>query len=194
MTSGRRSVPAGSSAHSQRLLASTLPGGADVVPGPAVRVAELASERRWTEASELLVDAVVPRRGMPARARPLIVWPVLAADVLVRPPPRTRCTCVVTVLAERTRHDFRGRLHEIIAPTLGSPAREEVLLHEALDSARRRGAANPPALTLCGTPGMGHPARGHAVRSDVLAFLGCDVPGIGGGMLRTARCSGREGS
>ena len=33
-----------------------------------LRVAELAGERRWTEASELLVDAVVPRRGIPARA------------------------------------------------------------------------------------------------------------------------------
>ncbi len=110
-----------------------------------LRVAELASERRCTEASELLVDAVVPRRGIPPRARPLIVWPV-----------------------SRLLSRF-GRLHEITAPTLVVAGAEDPFYSEALF---RETAAGIPGARLVLYPGMGHPARGKLFARDVLAFLG----------------------
>jgi pimeloyl-ACP methyl ester carboxylesterase len=132
-----------------------------------LRVAELASERRWTEASELLVDAVVPRRGIPPRARPLIVWPV--SRLLSRfGRPADANDLVVTILAEDA-HDFRGRLHEITAPTLVVAGAEDPFYSEALF---RETAAGIRGARLVLYPGMGHPARGKLFARDVLAFLG----------------------
>ncbi len=132
-----------------------------------LRVAELAAERRWTAASELLVDAVVPRRGIPPRARPLIVWPVsrLLSWSSRRADPSD---LVVTILAEDA-HDFRGRLHEIAAPTLLVAGAEDPFYTEALF---RETAAGIPGARLILYPGMGHPAHGKQFARDVLAFLG----------------------
>ena len=132
-----------------------------------LQVAELAAERRWTAASELLVDAVVPRRGVPPRARPLIVWPVsrlLSWSSRSADP----TDLIVTILAEDA-HDFRSRLHEIAAPTLVVAGAEDPFYTEALF---RETAAGIPGARLILYPGMGHPAHGQQFARDVLAFLG----------------------
>ena len=98
-----------------------------------LRVGELARERRWKEASTLLVDAVVPPR-LTGRARKLVVasiarmmsWSSRSAD-----PSRD---LIVTIAAEDA-HDFRDRLAEIAAPTLviagaDDPFYTEELFHE----------------------------------------------------------------
>jgi len=132
-----------------------------------LRVAELASERRWTEASEVLVDAVVPRRGIPPRARPLIVWPV-SRLLSWFGRPADPSDLVVTILAEDA-HDFRGRLHEITAPTLVVAGADDPFYTEALF---RETADGIPGARLVLYPGMGHPAHGEQFARDVLAFLG----------------------
>ena len=135
--------------------------------GLQLRVAELASERRWTEAGELLVDAVVPRRGIPPRARPLIVWPVSRLMSWFGRP-ADPSDFIVTVLAEDA-HDFHGRLREIAAPTLVVAGAEDPFYSEALF---RETAAGIPGARLILYPGMGHPAHGRRFAHDVLAFLG----------------------
>jgi pimeloyl-ACP methyl ester carboxylesterase len=132
-----------------------------------LRVAELASERRWAEASELLVDAVVPRRGIPPRARPLIVRPIsrLMSWSSRRADPSD---LIVTILAEDA-HDFRARLHEITAPTLVVAGADDPFYSEDLF---RETAAGIPGARLILYPGMGHPAHGRQFAHDVLAFLG----------------------
>ena len=131
-----------------------------------LRVAELAGERRWTEASALLVDAVVPRRGIPAPARPLIVWPVSRLmSWFSRPAGPT--DLIVTIEAEDV-HDFRDRLREITAPALIIAGAEDPFYTEALF---RETAAGIPGARLVLYPGMGHPAHGKRFAHDVLAFL-----------------------
>jgi pimeloyl-ACP methyl ester carboxylesterase len=131
-----------------------------------LRVAELAGQRRWTEASEVLVDAVVPRRGIPARARPLIVWPVSRLlSWFGRPADPT--DLIVTVEAEDA-HDFRDRLAEITAPTLVVAGADDPFYTEAIF---RETAAGIPGARLVLYPGMGHPARGRRFARDVLEFL-----------------------
>ena len=132
-----------------------------------LRVAELASERRWTEAGELLVDAVVPRRGIPPRARRLIVWPV-SRLMSWFDRPADPSDLIVTILAEDA-HDFRGRLHEITVPTLVVAGAEDPFYSEALF---HETAAGIPGARLILYPGMGHPAHGKQFARDVLAFLG----------------------
>jgi pimeloyl-ACP methyl ester carboxylesterase len=131
-----------------------------------LRVAELASERRWTEAGELLVDAVVPRRGIPPRARPLIVWPVSRLLSWFGRPAEPS-DLIVTILAEDA-HDFRGRLHEITAPTLVVAGADDPFYTEELF---RETSAGIPGARLILYPGMGHPAHGRRFAHDVRAFL-----------------------
>jgi pimeloyl-ACP methyl ester carboxylesterase len=132
-----------------------------------LRVGELARDRRWTEASELLVDAVVPRRGVPARARPLIVWPVSRMMTWFGRP-KDPADLLITIAAEDA-HDFRDRLGEIAAPTLVVAGADDPFYTEALF---RETAAGIPGAQLILYPGMGHPAHGKQFAGDVLAFLG----------------------
>jgi pimeloyl-ACP methyl ester carboxylesterase len=131
-----------------------------------LRVGELARDRRWTEASELLVDAVVPRRGVPARARPLIVWPVSRMMAWFGSP-KDPSDLIITIAAEDV-HEFRDRLGEITAPTLVVAGADDPFYTEALF---RETAAGIPGAKLVLYPGMGHPARGRQFARDVLGFL-----------------------
>jgi pimeloyl-ACP methyl ester carboxylesterase len=131
-----------------------------------LRVGELARDRRWTEASELLVDAVVPRRGVPARARPLIVWPVSRMMTWFGRP-KDPSDLMITIAAE-DEHDFRDRLVEITAPTLVVAGADDPFYTEALF---RETAAGIPDARLILYPGMGHPAHGKQFARDVLRFL-----------------------
>jgi pimeloyl-ACP methyl ester carboxylesterase len=131
------------------------------------RVGELARDRRWTEASELLVDAVVPRRGIPAPARSLIVWPVSRMMTWFGRP-GDPSDLVITIAAEDA-HDFRDRLGEITAPTLVIAGADDPFYTEALF---RETAVGIPGAKLILYPGMGHPAHGKQFARDVLAFLG----------------------
>jgi pimeloyl-ACP methyl ester carboxylesterase len=132
-----------------------------------LRVAELAVEGRWTAASELLVGAVVPRHGIPPRARSLIVWPVSRLMAWTGSP-ADPTDLIVTILAEDA-HDFRSRLHEIAAPTLVVAGADDPFYTEALF---RETAEGIPGARLILYPGMGHPAHGRQFARDVLAFLG----------------------
>jgi len=131
-----------------------------------LRVAELAGQRRWTEASELLVDAVVPRRGIPVRARPLIVWPV--SRLLSWSSRRADPSDLIVTIEAEDAHDFRDRLAEIAAPTLVVAGADDPFYTEALF---RETAAGIPGARLVLYPGMGHPAHGRQFARDVLEFL-----------------------
>ena len=74
----------------------------------------------------------------------------------------------MTILAEDA-HDFRGRLHEISAPTLVVAGADDPFYTEALF---RETAAGIPGARLVLYPRMGHPAQGRQFARDVLAFLG----------------------
>jgi pimeloyl-ACP methyl ester carboxylesterase len=131
-----------------------------------LRVAELANDRRWTGASELLVDSVVPRSGAIGIARRPIVW------CLSRAMGWSNRSCdpsdlTVTILAEDA-HDFRDRLSQIAAPTLVVAGAEDPFYTEALF---RETAAGIPGARLILYPGMGHPAHGKRFARDVGGFL-----------------------
>ena len=132
-----------------------------------LRVGELARDRRWTEASELLVDAVVPRRGLSGRARAVVVWSV-SRLLSWFGRPADPSDLIATILAEDV-HDFRDRLGEIAAPTLVVAGADDPFYTEALF---RETAAGIPGARLILYPGMGHPAHGTQFARDVLAFLG----------------------
>jgi pimeloyl-ACP methyl ester carboxylesterase len=132
-----------------------------------LRVAELAGERRWTDASELLVGAVVPQSGAIGAARAPIVWFVSRAMSWFSRP-KDPSDFIVTVKAEDV-HDFRDRLAEIAAPTLVVAGADDPFYTEALF---RETAAGIPDGRLILYPGMGHPAHGKRFARDVLSFLG----------------------
>jgi pimeloyl-ACP methyl ester carboxylesterase len=132
-----------------------------------LEVAALASGRCWTEAAELLVDAVVPTRGVPPRARPLIVWPV--SRLMAWPSRHADPGDLIVTIEAEDAHDFRSRLHDITAPTLVIAGADDPFYTEALF---RETAAGIPGARLILYPGMGHPAHGRRFVSDVLAFLG----------------------
>lgn len=136
------------------------------------RVAELARERRWTEASALLVGAVVPRSGVAGAARGPIVW-VVSRGMSWFGRPADPSDLIVTVEAE-DEHDFLDRLGEISAPTLVVAGADDPFYTEALF---RETAAGIPDARLILYPGMGHPAHGKAFARDVLAFLGRPADG-----------------
>ena len=131
-----------------------------------LRVGELARERRWKEASRLLVDAVVPPR-LTGRARKLVVAPI-ARMMSWSSRSADPSDLIVTITAEDA-HDFRDRLAEIAAPTLVIAGADDPFYTEALF---RETAAGIPGALLILYPGMGHPAHGKQFARDVLAFLG----------------------
>ena len=132
-----------------------------------LKVRDLALQRRWVKAWGLLVDAVVPRRGVIGRIRTPVVW--LAAGLLgLFDAPKDPSDLAVTILAE-DRHDFRDRLGEIAATTLVVAGADDPFYSVTLF---RETAAGIPDARLILYPGMGHPASGRQFRRDILAFLG----------------------
>jgi pimeloyl-ACP methyl ester carboxylesterase len=130
-----------------------------------LRVGELARERRWAEASELLVDAVVPPRPS-GPGRRLVVWPI--ARMMSWSSRSADPSDLIVTIAAEDEHDFRDRLREITAPTLVIAGAADPFYTEELF---RETAAGIPGARLALYPGMGHPAHGRRFARDVLAFL-----------------------
>ncbi len=134
-----------------------------------LRVGELARDRRWKEASELLVDAIVPRR-LTGRTRRVVVAPV--ARMMSWSSRSADPSDLIVTIAAEDAHDFRDRLAEIAAPTLVIAGADDPFYTEA--RFRETTAGIPGALLILYT-GMGHPAHGRQFARDVLAFLSSEA-------------------
>jgi pimeloyl-ACP methyl ester carboxylesterase len=126
-----------------------------------LRVARLAEQGRWTDASALLVETVLPRNALGRLAKAPLAW------LMARTAPKDPGDLVVSVEAEDA-HAFRGRLGEISAPTLVTAGDADPFYTPELF---RQTAEGIPGARLALYPGMGHPAKGRRFGEDVLAFL-----------------------
>jgi pimeloyl-ACP methyl ester carboxylesterase len=136
-----------------------------------LKLAELAQRRQWTKVWALLMDAVLPQRGVKKVLSRPVIW--LFAPLLALTAPKDPNDLIVTVEAE-DRFNFKDRLHEIIAPTLIAAGEDDPFYTPALF---RETAAAIPNAKLCLYPNMGHPAGGKQFQQDVLAFLGQGASG-----------------
>jgi len=128
-------------------------------------VARLAEQRRWREASALMLDAVLPRSGAMRRFSGPIV--AVGSRLMSWRAPADPTDLVVTVEAE-DGHDFRGRLAEIAAPTLVAAGAEDPFYTPALFAETAAGISHARLILY---EGMGHPAAGRRFARDVLTFL-----------------------
>ena len=126
---------------------------------------QLAQRRQWIRVWALLMDAVLPRKGIKKMLTRPVIW--LSAPVMALTAPQDPTDLIVTVEAE-DQHNFKDRLHEITAPTLVIAGDQDPFYTPALF---RETAAGIPSARLCLYPGMGHPATGKQFQRDVLAFL-----------------------
>lgn len=126
-----------------------------------MRTARLAQQGRWRAASAALLEAMLLPRP---RSRAL-AW--LGSLVMSLNAPDDPSDLVVTVEAEDV-HTFKGRLHEIAAPTLVVAGALDPLYPAALV---RETAEGIPNARLILYDGEGHGVTGKAFERDVLAFL-----------------------
>jgi pimeloyl-ACP methyl ester carboxylesterase len=131
-----------------------------------LRVASFAGQRRWRDAYAALTGPMFPHDGiMKPLARPVIWFVSLLAGMLGSP--EDPSDLVVTIMAE-DKHDFKGRLSEITAPTLVVAGDRDPFYSEALF---RETAEGIPNARLILYQGMGHPASGKQFRQDVIHFM-----------------------
>lgn len=136
-----------------------------------LQVAALARERRWRQAYAALFRAMVPGKGITRFPSRVFVWlGSLLAGWLAAP--KDPSDLVITIEAE-DKHDFKGRLAEIKAPTLVVAGDRDPFYTEALF---RDTAAGIPDARLILYAGMGHPASGKQFGRDLLAFLKEGMP------------------
>ena len=126
-----------------------------------MRAARFAQQGNWRSANAEILRFVVP----PNRAAPLLIW--LGSLMMSLSAPKDPSDMVVTVEAE-DKHDFKARLHQIIAPTLIVAGDQDACYTEALF---RETAAGIPNSRLILYEGMRHPASGEKFGQDVLMFL-----------------------
>ena len=126
---------------------------------------ELAQRRRWTKVWAMLMDAVLPRRGVKRLLSRPLIW--LFAPLMALSAPKDPTDLIVTAEAE-DRHNFKDRLPQITAPALVVAGEQDPFYTPALF---RETAAGIPNAKLCLYPNMGHPAAGKQFERDVLAFL-----------------------
>jgi len=131
-----------------------------------LRVGELAGQRQWVQAYMLMLDGLMPDKGlMKPLARPL-TW--LASQAMGRfGAPKDPSDLLITVEAE-DKFNFKDRLKEIKAPTLVAAGMEDPFYTPELF---RQTAEGIPNARLALYPGVGHPASGKQFERDVLAFL-----------------------
>lgn len=129
------------------------------------KAAELAARGEWGAVASLMMEWVMPRRGLKRRLmRPLGCAAGLAMSFGA---PSDASDFIVTVEAEDA-FDFRSRLGEIRAPTLVIAGAEDPGYTPELF---RETAAGIPDACLILYDGMGHPASGPVFRRDLRAFL-----------------------
>jgi len=126
---------------------------------------ELAQRRQWTKVWAILMDAVLPQRGVKRLLSRPLIW--LFAPLMALGAPQDPADLIVTVEAE-DQHNFKDRLSQITAPALVVAGEQDPFYTPALF---RETAAGIPQARLCLYPNMGHPAAGKQFERDVLAFL-----------------------
>jgi pimeloyl-ACP methyl ester carboxylesterase len=131
-----------------------------------LRVGELAGQHKWVQAYTLMLDGLMPNKGvMKPLARPL-TW--LASQVMGRfDAPKDPSCLMITVEAE-DKFNFKDRLGEIKAPTLVAGGMDDPFYTPELF---RETAEGIPNARLALYAGVGHPASGKQFEQDVLAFL-----------------------
>jgi len=131
-----------------------------------LHLAQLAEQRRWREAYAAMLDFMLRREGVMKYLAGPVIWlgSLMASRLFV---PKDGSDMVVTVEAE-DKHDFKGRLHEIKAPTLVIAGDRDPFYTETLF---RETAAGIPNGRLILYEGVGHPAGGKQFGRDVLEFL-----------------------
>jgi pimeloyl-ACP methyl ester carboxylesterase len=131
-----------------------------------MRVGYLARQRKWREASTVLLGFAMS----PSRFGRIIA--AIASLMMSLTAPDDPSDLIVTVEAE-DKQDFRDRLAEIKAPTLVIAGAEDPFYTEAL---LRETAAGIPNARLILYEGKGHAPTGEQFGEDVLAFLREDMP------------------
>jgi pimeloyl-ACP methyl ester carboxylesterase len=129
------------------------------------RLGELAQRRQWTRVWAMLMDAVLPRRGVKRLLSRPLIW--LFAPLMALSAPQDPTDLIVTIEAEN-QDNFKDRLAQIAAPVLVVAGEQDLFYTPALV---RETAAGIPNARLCLYPNMGHPAVGKQFERDVLAFL-----------------------
>ncbi len=130
-----------------------------------LQVRDLARDRRWRQAYAAMFGIGLPQNGVAKYAAKPVLW--LISLLAALRPPQDPSDLVITIEAE-DKHDFKGRLAEIKAPTLVVAGDRDPFYTEALF---RETAAGIPNARLILYPKMGHPASGKQFARDVLAFL-----------------------
>jgi pimeloyl-ACP methyl ester carboxylesterase len=130
-----------------------------------LQLGELAQRRQWVKVWALLMNLVLPQRGLKRILSRPLVW--LFAPLLALTAPKDPTDLIVTIEAE-DRFNFKDRLHEITAPTLIAAGELDPFYTPALF---RETAAGIPNAELCLYPNIGHPAGGKQFQHDVLTFL-----------------------
>jgi len=131
-----------------------------------LRLEHLAQERRWKEAYSETFHFMSDRGGSRKLTTEAAVWfESLFAGWLMTPDDPS--ALVVTIEAE-DKHDFKGRLGEIAAPTLVAAGDSDPFYDAALF---RETASGIPNAKLVLYEGMGHPAAGSRFQRDVREFL-----------------------
>lgn len=125
------------------------------------RVGYLAGQRKWREASAVLLGFMMP----PGRFGRLTA--ALGSFLMSLTAPDDPSDLIVTVEAE-DQHDFRHRLVEIRAPTLVITGDQDPFYTETL---LRETAAGIPNARLILYAGQGHAPSGKRFGQDVLTFL-----------------------
>jgi pimeloyl-ACP methyl ester carboxylesterase len=138
----------------------------DAAKKTQIRVGDLAHQRKWREASAVLLDFILQRN----RFGKIAV--MLGSLLMSLTAPNDPSDLVVTVKAE-DKHDFKDRLGEITAPTLviagdQDPFYSEMLFRETADGI--------PNARLILYAGKGHAPAGKQFGRDVLGFLTEDMP------------------
>ena len=132
-----------------------------------MRVGHLADQRKWREASAVLLGFVMS----PSRFGKITA--AIGSRLMSYTAPDDPSDLIITVEAE-DKHDFRDRLAEIAAPTLVVAGARDPFYTETLI---RDTAAGIPNARLILYADKGHAPAGKQFERDVINFLQEDVPG-----------------
>lgn len=131
-------------------------------------VAKLARQKKWWKAYATLMGVSLPERGLKkALLKSFYGFIALFGGMIFGKPKQHPFDVAVTIEAEDT-HAFKGRLHEITAPTLLIAGAKDPFYSPELF---RETAAGIPDCKLLLYPNMAHPAMGREFKVELAAFL-----------------------
>lgn len=137
----------------------------DAAKKTQIRVGHLAGQRKWREASAVLLDFMFSRNMFGKIAV------LLGSLMMYFTAPNDPSDLVVTVEAE-DKHDFKDRLTEITAPTLLIAGDQDPFYSETLFRETAEGIPNAKLILYAG---KGHAPAGKQFEQDVLGFLMEDI-------------------